>query len=114
MKTKKKTFSYPLHSDGYSTHDINAGISVLLSGQLTMSKKTKEFEKYFAKKIGAKYCLMVNSGSSANLLALFCAVNPLRKNHLKKKWWMLGPSSMLVNNIMAYNPGRTNSKNFRC
>ena len=92
MKTKKKTFSYPLHSDGYSTHDINAGISVLLSGQLTMSKKTKEFEKYFAKKIGAKYCLMVNSGSSANLLALFCAVNPLRKNHLKKKDECLVPA----------------------
>ena len=92
MKTKKKTFSYPLHSDGYSTHDINAGISVLLSGQLTMSKKTKEFEKYFAKKIGAKYCLMVNSGSSANLLALFCAVNPLRKNHLKKNDECLVPA----------------------
>ena len=92
MKTKKKTFSYPLHSDGYSTDDINAGISVLLSGQLTMSKKTKEFEKYFAKKIGAKYCLMVNSGSSANLLALFCAVNPLRKNHLKKKDECLVPA----------------------
>ena len=56
----------------------------MLSGQLTMSKKTREFEKYFAKKIGIKHCLMVNSGSSANLLALFCAVNPLRKNHLKK------------------------------
>ena len=92
MKTKKETFSYPLHSDGYSTHDINAGISVLLSGQLTMSKKTKEFEKYFAKKIGAKYCLMVNSGSSANLLALFCAVNPLRKNHLKKNDECLVPA----------------------
>jgi len=92
LKTKKKTFSYPLHSNGYSTHDINAGISVLLSGQLTMSKKTKEFEKYFAKKIGAKYCLMVNSGSSANLLALFCAVNPLRKNHLKKNDECLVPA----------------------
>ena len=84
MKTKKTIFSYPLHPDGYSAQDINAGIDVLLSGQLTMSKKTREFEKYFAKKIGAKYCLMVNSGSSANLLALFCSVNALRKNHLKK------------------------------
>ena len=81
---KKEIFSYPLQTDGYSNQDINAGIKVLLSGPLTMSKKTLEFEKYFAKKIGAKYCLMVNSGSSANLLALFCAVNPMRKNHLKK------------------------------
>lgn len=49
-----------------------------------MSKKTREFEKYFAKKIKTKYCLMVNSGSSANLLALFCVVNPLRKKRLKR------------------------------
>jgi len=84
LKNKKKIFSYPLYADGYSPKDINAGINVLLSGQLTMSKKTREFEKYFAKKIGTKYCLMVNSGSSANLLALFCAVNPLRKKYLKK------------------------------
>ena len=84
MKNKKKIFSHPLHADGYSSDDINVGIKVLLSGQLTMSKKTREFEKYFAKKIGTKYCLMVNSGSSANLLALFCAVNPLRKKNLKR------------------------------
>ena len=44
-----------------------------------MGKKTRIFEKYFAKKIGAKYALMVNSGSSANLLALFCITNVLKK-----------------------------------
>ena len=85
MKNKKKKFSYPLQADNFSSQDINAGIKILLSGQLTMSKKTREFEKYFAKKIKAKYCLMVNSGSSANLLALFCVVNPLRKKKTKKR-----------------------------
>tara|TARA_B100001093_G_scaffold518300_2_gene602662 strand:- start:578 stop:1768 length:1191 start_codon:yes stop_codon:yes gene_type:complete len=84
LKNKKKKFSYPLQADSFSSQDINAGIKILLSGQLTMSKKTREFEKYFAKKIKAKYCLMVNSGSSANLLALFCVVNPLRKKRLKR------------------------------
>ncbi len=83
MKNKNKKFSYPLQADNFSSQDINAGIKILLSGQLTMSKKTKEFEKYFAKKIKTKYCLMVNSGSSANLLAMFCAVNPMRKKRLK-------------------------------
>ena len=48
-----------------------------------MSKKTKEFERYFQKKMGLKYCLMVNSGSSANLLALFDLINPIKKNNLK-------------------------------
>ena len=33
--------------------------------------------------MGLKYCLMVNSGSSANLLALFALINPVKKNHLK-------------------------------
>ena len=44
-----------------------------------MGKKTEKFEKFFAKKIGDKYSLMVNSGSSANLLAFFCLTNVLKK-----------------------------------
>ena len=79
-----KSFNYPLLSDGYSNQDIYEGIKVLKSKQLTMSKLTEKFEKYFAKKIGAKYALMVNSGSSANLLSMFCITNPLRKKFLKK------------------------------
>ena len=48
-----------------------------------MSEKTRIFEKEFAKKLRTKYALMVNSGSSANLLATFAACNPLRENHFK-------------------------------
>ena len=48
-----------------------------------MSKITRNFEKQFAKKIGCKYALMTNSGSSANLLAISSIVNPLFKNKLK-------------------------------
>jgi len=82
--SKNKKFSYPLLTDGYSSSDLQEASKVLLSGRLTMSQVTKKFEKYFAKKIGAKYALMVNSGSSANLLALFCLINPYRKYKLKK------------------------------
>ena len=49
-----------------------------------MAQHTRNFENAFAKKIKAKHALMVNSGSSANLLAVFAAGNPLKKNHLKK------------------------------
>ena len=45
-----------------------------------MSNITNKFEKEFAKTVGAKYALMVNSGSSANLLAAFASCNPMRKN----------------------------------
>ena len=48
-----------------------------------MSKITEKFEKRFANFIGAKYAVMVNSGSSANLLATFAASNPTRKNRFK-------------------------------
>jgi CDP-6-deoxy-D-xylo-4-hexulose-3-dehydrase len=41
-----------------------------------MSKKVEMFEKLFANYIGVKYALMVNSGSSANLLALSILNNP--------------------------------------
>ena len=76
-------YFYPLLENTLSKQDLNAGIKVIKSEQLTMSKKTVDFEKQFAKKIGAKFALMVNSGSSANLLATFAAGNPLRKNRFK-------------------------------
>ena len=82
-KSKNKKFSYPLHEDALSKKDLIEGAKVLISRQLTMSKKTKEFEDYFKKKLGLNYCLMVNSGSSANLLALFALINPKKRNRLK-------------------------------
>ena len=61
---------YPLLSNAFSNEDILEGQKVLKSKQITMSVKTKLFERKFAKYVGSKYALMVNSGSSANLLAL--------------------------------------------
>ena len=83
-KNLSKKITYPLIDEAFSSVDICKGIEVLLSGQLTMSEITREFEYEFAKYIGAKYALMVNSGSSANLLAAFALVNPRKKNFLKR------------------------------
>ena len=74
---------YPLLSNAFSNEDIIEGQKVLKSKQITMSVKTKLFERKFAKYVGSKYALMVNSGSSANLLALSLLSNPLRKKRLK-------------------------------
>ena len=79
----KYSNSYPLLEKGFSNEDIMRGIEVLLSGKITMSEVTKKFENYFAKYVGSKYSLMVNSGSSANLLVAFALVNPKKKNRLK-------------------------------
>ena len=76
---KNQNYFYPLSDDNLSKDDLNAGIKVLKSGKITMGHKTSLFEKIFAKKLKSKYALMVNSGSSANLLSVFASCNPLRK-----------------------------------
>jgi len=80
---KNKKYIYPLLDDGLRKKDLDEGIKVLKSKRITMGNKTLEFEKKFAKKIKSKYALMVNSGSSANLLAAFASCNPLRKQRFK-------------------------------
>jgi len=85
-------YFYPLLDNAFSREDLISGIKVLISGQLTMSKKTRDFEKEFANKLGKKYALMVNSGSSANLLVTFAACNPMRNNRFKAGDEVLIPS----------------------
>ena len=85
-------FRYSLLNQGFLQKDIFEGIKILISGQITMSKKTLQFEREFAKKVGAKYALMVNSGSSANLLSSFASCNPMRKNKFKYGQELLIPA----------------------
>ncbi len=80
---KEKTNYYPLLEKGFTKDDIIKGIEVLLSKKITMSEITKKFETAFSKFVGSKYALMVNSGSSANLLAAFALINPKKKRKLK-------------------------------
>lgn len=64
----------------YDKKEINAVNNVLKNKKLTLidGPLVKKFEKKVAKLFGKKYALMVNSGSSANLLAL--ASLKLKKN----------------------------------
>jgi CDP-6-deoxy-D-xylo-4-hexulose-3-dehydrase len=79
----KKKYKYELLENGFSKKDIDLGKKVLDSKRITMAENTNKFEVDFAKKLGVKYALMVNSGSSANLLAAFAGGNLLRKNRYK-------------------------------
>ena len=81
IKKNSKRYSLTLDSP-ISIEDMHSAIEVILSGQITMSEITKKFEKEFAKFVGSKFALMVNSGSSANLLAFFSIINPLQKNKI--------------------------------
>ena len=69
----KNNIIYPLLENAFNRKDIDIGIKTIKSKQLTMSKITKRFESEFANYVGSKFAVMVNSGSSANLLALFVA-----------------------------------------
>jgi len=62
--------TYPLSCSTWDDKEIEAAIEVLKSGHLTMGKNVREFEKLFAERFGSNYAVMVNSGSSANLLAI--------------------------------------------
>jgi len=78
-----KKIKYPLVEYPFSKSDISSGRKVLSLGKrITMGEITKKFEKEFAKYLGVKYALMVNSGSSANLLAFFALINPLSKKKI--------------------------------
>ena len=54
---------------------------VLLSGRLTLGENVERAEKEFAAAVGAPYAVMVNSGSSANLLMLSAIMDPARPAH---------------------------------
>ena len=84
LLSQKKKYIYPLLDNALSNKDLIEGIKVLKSGRITMGHRTQKFENRFKNFIGSKYALMVNSGSSANLLATFASCNPLKKNRFKK------------------------------
>ncbi len=46
---------------------------------LTAGRYTDQFEREFAKYLGVRYCSLVNSGSSANLVAFMVLTSPLLK-----------------------------------
>jgi len=73
---------YPLASSTWDEKELQAIQSVIDKDVYTMGDGVKQFEEDFAKFLNTKYCVMVNSGSSANLLAvaaLFYTKNPKLK-----------------------------------
>lgn len=71
---------YPLATSSWDEAEYEAMQEVIRSGNFTMGSAVARFEELFAKYNGSRYCVMVNSGSSANLLmiaALFFTKNPL-------------------------------------
>jgi CDP-6-deoxy-D-xylo-4-hexulose-3-dehydrase len=73
------SFKFPLATATWDQSEYDALQRVIASGMFTMGQNVFEFEKQFARYLGVRHCVMVNSGSSANLLmvaALFYSKNP--------------------------------------
>lgn len=56
--------------------DILHGVDATLDAWLTTGRYAKEFEKEFAAYFGSKASVLVNSGSSANLVAFYALTSP--------------------------------------
>lgn len=61
---------YGLASTTWGPEELRAIDEVVKGGSFTMGRHVREFEEAFAARFGRKYAVMVNSGSSANLVAV--------------------------------------------
>ena len=87
LNSKKSKFipgksNIPLAIPPYGSDEVIESLESLMSTNVTGGEKVSKFEKKFSKYVGTKYGIMVNSGSSANLLALSILSHPSLKNRI--------------------------------
>ena len=78
-KPYEKGDRIPYASRVYDSEEMVNLVDSSLEFWLTAGRYTSEFEHEFAKYLGVRYCSLVNSGSSANLLAFMTLTSPLLK-----------------------------------
>lgn len=66
----------PVSGRVYDASDMQSLVDSGLDFWLTTGRFAAEFEREFAKWFGLRFAMLVNSGSSANLLALSCLTSP--------------------------------------
>ncbi|WP_022884985.1 DegT/DnrJ/EryC1/StrS family aminotransferase [Glaciibacter superstes] len=72
--TENSEPAFPLATSSWDDAEYAALQSVIAKGRFTMGPLVAQFEREFAAHFGAKFGVMVNSGSSANLIAIAAAV----------------------------------------
>ena len=103
IKTIKKEFSkvekfvpgktkIPLIKPTFGSDEIIEAMDSFLTTKVTMGEKVKKFEKLFSKYLKVNYASMVNSGSSANLIALSVLTNPTFPKKIKKNTEVITPA----------------------
>ena len=76
-EAKPQKYWYPLSMATYGVEEIIEAIDSMCAFRTTMWEKTLEFERRFSAWQGCRHAIMVNSGSSADLLLAFLLTNPL-------------------------------------
>lgn len=84
--TNKKQLNHiPAAGKVLGSEELSNMIDASLDMWLTAGRFNDEFEKEFARYLNVKYALTVNSGSSANLLAISALTSPILKEKRLKK-----------------------------
>lgn len=66
----------PVTGKVLTEEDLFFGLEAVLDGWLTAGRFSDEFEKSLARYMGSRFSFLVNSGSSANLLAFYALTSP--------------------------------------
>lgn len=75
----------PYASRVYTSEEMVNLVDSSLEFWLTSGRYTKQFETDFAKLLGVRFCSLVNSGSSANLIAFMALTSPLLKERAVRR-----------------------------
>ena len=82
----------PLNIPSYSWEEAYEAIESIITTRVTMGEKVQKFERMFADYVGVENAVMVNSGSTANLLALSILTNPVINNRIQKGEEIITPA----------------------
>ena len=74
----------PVSGRVYDSSDVKSLVDSALEFWLTTGRFNQQFQDALAKRIGARYALTVNSGSSANLVAFSALTSPLLRDRQLK------------------------------
>ena len=92
--------SIPVTGKVFGTSELINAVTASLNFWLTAGPYTEQFESVLARKIGVRHAFMVNSGSSANLLALTSLTSKIHGEN------MLRPGDEVITVAAAF-PTRT-------
>ncbi len=77
---KAGTSSVPISGRVFDSSDVKSLVDSGLDFWLTTGRFNEQFEKNLAARVGARYAMTANSGSSANLLAFSALTSPLMRD----------------------------------